>query len=85
MQHITTSSIKHATTVPIATCREGKDGGKKNLTDCHYFQEKICAMESVGYRIYKMANGDGRRRRRRRRVGEEKWPVCGFFYATNLP
>jgi len=28
-------------------------------------------MKSVGYRIYKMANGDSRRRRRRRRVGED--------------
>jgi hypothetical protein len=38
-----TSSIKHATTVPVPACREGKDGGKKNLTDCSLLsRENLC-------------------------------------------
>jgi hypothetical protein len=53
MQHITTS-IKHATTVPLPACTEGEDdgvaktAGRRILPAAYYFQEKICAMESVG-------------------------------------
>jgi hypothetical protein len=54
MQHITTSSIKHATTVPLPAYTEGEDdgvaktAGRRILPAAYYFQEKICAMESVG-------------------------------------
>jgi hypothetical protein len=55
MQHITTSSIKHATTVPLPAYTEGeeddgvaKTAGRRILPAAYYFQEKICAMESVG-------------------------------------
>ncbi len=43
------------TTVPLPACREGEDdggvaktAGRRILPTAHYFQEKICAMESVG-------------------------------------
>jgi hypothetical protein len=43
MQHITTSSIKHATTVPVPAYMEGKDGGKNNLTDYSLLsRENLC-------------------------------------------
>jgi hypothetical protein len=56
MQHITTSSINHATTVPLPACTEGDDDGVAKTAGrrilpaayYYYFQEKICAMESVG-------------------------------------
>ncbi len=55
MQHITTSSIKHATTVPLPAYTEGEDDGVAKTAGrrilpaaYYYFQEKICAMESVG-------------------------------------
>jgi hypothetical protein len=73
----------------LPACTEGEDDGaakncwKKNLTGCLLLsRENLCngiygrwASFSECYRIYKMANGDGRRRRRRR-VGEEKRPIC---------
>jgi len=54
MKHITTSSIEHATTVPLPACTEGEDdgaaktAGRRILPAAYYFQEKICAMESMG-------------------------------------
>jgi len=85
--HARNTSPHHPSNMPplflFLPVGKGKMAGRRILPTAHYFQEKICAMEFVGYRIYKMANGDGRRRRRRR-VGEEKRLVYGFFYYRNF-
>jgi hypothetical protein len=81
------------TTVPLPACREGEDdggvaktAGRRILPTAHYFQEKICAMESVGDgHHFPSATGstrwqtvmaDDEEEEEEEDVGEEKRPVC---------